>query len=123
MAGCTAQLPARVCNLRALPCPEQQSSESCVQIAMPAPAVFCAPAFSVTTARLASLHDLRGFRPLLQCPESLESGTCSFRSPLAAASTCIRLPVCRAVVVYPNGAHCCLHPAPKYLGSSAKLVA
>ena len=39
-----------------------------------------------------------------QCPESLEPGTCSFRSPLAAASTCIRTPECRALVVFPNGA-------------------
>ncbi len=58
------------------------------------------------------------FLALLQCPDSLESGTCSFRSPLAAASTCIRLPVCRAVVVYPNGASHCLQLAPACWGSS-----
>lgn len=41
---------------------------------------------------------------LLQCPESAVSGTCSFRSLLDAASTCMRTSGCRSVVVFPNGA-------------------
>jgi hypothetical protein len=43
----------------------------------------------------------------MQCPESLAPDTCSFRSPLAAAAMCIRIPACRAVVVFPNGTDGC----------------